>query len=71
MLRLEVKTRPEANAVVACRADVNTVKFELSDESISLRDILTVDCLESAECTWALDEIRLDFLEFKKLVVKI
>jgi len=71
MFRLEVKTRPEANAVVACWADMNTIKFELSDESISLRDILTVDCLESAKCTWALDEVRLGFLKFTQLVVEI
>ena len=59
MFWLEVQARPETNAVVPGRSDVDTIKFELFHESISLRDVLTVDCLESAEGSWVLDKVRL------------
>ena len=71
MLRFEVEARPEANAVVTSGTNMDPVQFKLSNECISLRDILTVDCLESAEGTWALDEIWFRVLKLEQLVVKI
>lgn len=71
MFRFEVEAGPEANAVVASGTDVDSVQFKLSDERISLGDVLTVDCLESAKGTRVLDKIWFRFLKLEHLVMEI